>query len=117
MRNLITGLLVGVILGVFSSSLFVEQFDIIEALTSKFTITSVFTGIACAGLANYLRWDFGIVLGSVIIGILVFYTKFLVTGHHHDPITMGVFNGLIFGSIFTLLFILEKRKIIKKKAH
>ena len=117
MRNLITGLLVGVILGVFSTSLFAEQFSFRDAIISNFTITSVITGIICASLANYLRWDFGIVLGSVVIGILVFYAKFLITGHHHDPIFMGLFNGLIFGSMFTLFLIIERRLIFKKEAH
>jgi len=116
MRKLLTGLLVGISLGVFSASFFTENFDFWTALTSKFTIASSITGVCCAILANILKWDIGIVLGSVLLGIVVFYLKYKITGHHHDPIMMGSFNGVVFGSIFSLILILRRRRLLRKKS-
>ena len=54
----------------------------------------------------------------IISGAIVFYAKYLITGHDFDPLTMGLFVGAILGGFFVLLkkttVSIKKYKRLKK---
>jgi putative effector of murein hydrolase len=117
MRNLITGVVIGLLLGFVSHLFFMDSFVLGEVITSSFVLSSVVTGIGCAVVSNFLQWDFGILLGSVVIGIMVFFVEFLITGVYIDPLFRGAAHGLIFGAVFSFYIIIERRKLFKKEAQ
>jgi hypothetical protein len=39
---------------------------------------------------------------SIFIGILVFFMKYWITGHHFDPGIMGAFTGALVGGTFVI---------------
>ena len=40
---------------------------------------------------------------SILIGIIIFYIKYLITGHDLDALTMGAFVGAMLGGIFAIV--------------
>ncbi|MBL4605214.1 MAG: hypothetical protein JKY02_06020, partial [Flavobacteriaceae bacterium] len=40
---------------------------------------------------------------SIFIGIIVFYIKYWITGHHFDPGIMGAFTGALLGGTFAVV--------------
>ncbi|WP_299062654.1 hypothetical protein [uncultured Polaribacter sp.] len=109
LQKIAIGILFGVLIGMFITSLFVSNDTIlIELFLTKITATSIITGVFCGVYAYISKSKLQIFLVSIIIGIFVFYVKYLVTGHHYDPVTMGAFVGAMLGGIFAVL-----KKIIR----
>lgn len=95
------GVFFATILGMFITSMFVSKdASLSELIFTKITATTILTGIFCGIYASFSKSKLQIFLISIGIGVVVFFIKYLITGHHFDPITMGAFVGAILGIIF-----------------
>ncbi|MGB0890709.1 MAG: hypothetical protein ACPGUU_00060 [Flavobacteriaceae bacterium] len=102
-QKIIIGILSGIILGMFVTSLFVPEDPIKDLFFTKITATSIVTGLLTGIYAHLSKSKLQVFLISIIIGMLVFYIKYLITGHHYDPITMGTFIGAMLGGIYAIV--------------
>jgi membrane associated rhomboid family serine protease len=103
------GVLAGAVIGLFMTSFFLPaETPIKELFLTKITATSMVTGLLCAVYAHFSRSKFQVFIISILIGILVFYVKYWITGHHFDPGIMGAFTGALVGGTFA---------VVRKLAH
>ena len=103
-RKIIIGLLSGVFIGIFISSIFSsKETTILELFLTKITFTSIITGAFCGMYYHISKSKLKVFLVSIFIGIITFYVKYLITGHNLDPITMGAFVGAMLGGIFAVV--------------
>lgn len=103
-KKILIGILAGTLIGIFITSLFLfDQTKIIDLFLTKITATSIITGVFCGIYAHFSRSKLQIFLISILIGAIVFYTKYIITGHDFDPLTMGVFVGAMLGSTFAII--------------
>ena len=103
-RKIVIGILSGVLIGIFITSIFVSnETSLVELFLTKITATSIITGVFCGIYAHLSKSKLQVFLISILIGIIVFYVKYLVTGHHFDPITMGAFVGAMLGGTFSII--------------
>jgi len=103
-QKITIGIVAATLVGVFITSIFVNKdVSILSLFLTKITATSIITGIFCSIYAFFSKSKLQVFIISIGIGIAVFYIKYLITGHHFDPITMGAFVGAILGSIFAIL--------------
>ena len=103
-QKIIIGILSGVLIGLFITSIFVpKETTLIELFLTKITATSIIAGIFCGIYAQLSKSKLQVFLASILIGIIVFYTKYLITGHHFDPLTMGAFVGAMLGGTFAVI--------------
>lgn len=97
-KKIILGLLSGFFIGLFVTSIFVsKETTFLELFLSKITATSIITGTFCGIYAHKSKSKLKTFLVSIVIGIVIFYVKYLITKHHLDPITMGAFVGAMLG--------------------
>ncbi|TVZ56034.1 hypothetical protein OD91_1313 [Lutibacter sp. Hel_I_33_5] len=97
------GILAGLVIGFFMTSFFMPSGTPIQELfLRKITATSMITGMFCGIYAFLSKSKLQVFLISILIGIVVFYSKYLITGHHFDPITMGAFTGSLIGGVFAI---------------
>ena len=102
-KKLLIGIFSGVLIGLFVTSVFVpKDTSILELFLTKITATSIITSVFCSIYAHLSKSKLQVFLVSIVIGIVVFYIKYLITDHHYDPITMGAFVGAMLGAIFTV---------------
>ncbi|MFK8061048.1 MAG: hypothetical protein AB8B78_13280 [Polaribacter sp.] len=98
------GILSGSVIGVFITSFFMfNKPEFLDLFLSKITATSIITGVFCGLYAHLSKSKLQVFLISIIIGAIVFYVKYLITGHHFDPVTMGVFVGAMLGLVFAII--------------
>ncbi|RCS26320.1 hypothetical protein DUT90_11150 [Polaribacter sp. WD7] len=120
------GVFFATILGMFITSMFVSKdASLSELIFTKITATTIITGVFCGIYASFSKSKLQIFLISIGIGLIVFYAKYLITGHHFDPVTMGAFVGAILGTIFagikkiaqsiTLYNSVQKLKRVRKR--
>lgn len=102
-QKIVIGLISGIFLGMFVTSLFVPEDPIKELFLTKITATSIVTGLFTGVYAHLSKSKLQVFLISIIIGMIVFYTKYLITGHHFDPLTMGAFIGAMLGGIYAVV--------------
>ncbi|KGL61956.1 hypothetical protein [Polaribacter sp. Hel1_85] len=103
-NKILIGIISGVFIGLFITSIFVsKETTFIELLYTKITATSIITGALCGFYAYNSKSKLKVFLVSIFIGIVVFYAKYLITGHHYDPITMGAFVGAMLGGTFAVI--------------
>ena len=108
-QKILIGILAGAFIGMFITSLFLfNETTFLAFFLSKITATSIITGFACGIYAHLSKSKLQVFIISIIIGAIIFYAKYLITGHHFDPITMGVFVGAMLGGTFA---------VIKKFSH
>lgn len=108
-QKLVLGILSGVFIGMFITSFFVsDETTFVELFLTKITATSMIAGVFCGIYAHKSKSKLQLFIASIIIGIVTFYVKYLITGHHFDPITMGAFVGAILGGTLAIL-----KKIIR----
>lgn len=74
-----------------------------ELFLTKITATSIITGILCGVYASLSKSKLQVFYISVLIGMAVFYLKYLITGHDFDALTMGAFVGAKLGGIFAII--------------
>ena len=98
------GIISGLIIGMFVTSIFVvDEINLVELILTKITATSIITGLFCGIYAKKTKSKLKVFLVSILIGIVIFYAKYLVTGHNFDPLTMGAFVGAMLGGIFAVI--------------
>lgn len=103
-QKICIGIIVGILIGLFTTSFFLPKgTPIIDVFWTKITATSIVTGIFCGLYAYLSKSKLQIFLVSILIGMLVFYLKFLITGHNFDPLTMGAFTGALLGGFMAVL--------------
>ncbi len=107
-QKICIGIIVGTLIGLFTTSFFLPKgTPIIDVFWTKITATSIVTGIFCGFYAHLSKSKLQIFLVSILIGMLVFFLKYLITGHNFDPLTMGAFTGALLGGVMAVI-----RKII-----
>ena len=103
-QKIIIGILSGILLGIFITSIFVPtETRILQLFLTKITATSIITGVLCGIYAHLSNSKLQIFLISILIGSAVFYLKYLITGHDFDPLTMGAFVGAMTGGTFSVI--------------
>ena len=103
-KKIVIGIVAGALIGIFISSIFkLDEIYLKELLLTKITATSIITGVFCGIYAHLSKSKLQIFLISILIGAVVFYIKYIVTGHDYDPITMGVFVGAMLGGTFAVI--------------
>ena len=97
------GVLAGAVIGLFMTSFFLPpETPIKELFLTKITATSMVTGMLCSIYSYFSRSKFQVFVISIFIGILVFFMKYWITGHHFDPGIMGAFTGALVGGTFVI---------------
>ena len=103
-QKVFIGIIVGAFIGMFTTSFFLPQgSSFSELFLTKITATSIITGLCCGIYGHLSKSKLQIFMVSVLIGMFVFYLKYLITGHNFDPLTMGAFTGAILGSVFAII--------------
>ena len=102
-QKIIVGIISGALLGMLVTSLFVSDASIKELFLTKITATSIITGILIGAYGHLSKSKLQVFLISIIMGMSVFYIKYLITGHHFDPLTMGAFIGAMLGGVFATI--------------
>lgn len=102
-QKILTGIIAGTLLGMFITSLFIPDAPLKELFWTKITATSIITGVLTGIYAHLSKSKLQVFLISIIIGMVVFYLKYLITGHHFDPLTMGAFIGAMLGGIYAIV--------------
>ena len=98
------GILAGVAIGMFMSSFFLPvDTPVRDIFYTKITATSIITGVFCSMYAYFSKSKLQIFIISIFIGIIVFYLKYWITGHHFDPGIMGAFTGAWLGGTFAVI--------------
>ena len=98
------GVIAGAVIGIFMTSFFLPpETPLKELFLTKITATSMVTGFFCAIYAHLSRSKLQIFIMCILIGILVFFIKYWVTGHHFDPGIMGAFTGALMGGTFAVV--------------
>lgn len=103
-QKTLIGIIIGCIIGLFTTSFFLpSDTELIEIFWTKITATSIATGFFCGIYAHLSKSKLQIFLVSILIGMVVFFLKYLITGHNFDPLTMGAFTGALLGGILSVL--------------
>jgi|TARA_R110002049_G_scaffold86767_4_gene220332 hypothetical protein len=103
-NKILTGLISGILVGVFVTAIILpETNNLLELFLTKITATSIITGFLCGVYANFSKSKLQVFFVSIIIGIICFYTKYLITGHDLDALTMGAFVGAMLGGILAVV--------------
>lgn len=102
-QKITIGILAGAVIGLFMTSFFLPaETPIKELFWTKITATSMITGFLCSIYAYLSRSKLQVFIMSIIIGMLVFFVKYWITGHHFDPGIMGAFTGALLGGTFAV---------------
>ena len=103
-QKIVIGILAGAVIGLFMTSFFLGAgTPLKELFLTKITATSMITGLLCAIYAYFSKSKLQVFLISILIGILVFFIKYWITGHHFDPGIMGAFTGALLGGVFAVV--------------
>ena len=114
-QKILIGIISGMLLGMFITSFFVPEDPLKELFWTKITATSMVTGVLTGIYAHLSKSKLQVFLISIIIGMVVFYVKYLITGHHFDPLTMGAFIGAMLGGIYAVIRkLLHSIKVYKR---
>jgi DNA integrity scanning protein DisA with diadenylate cyclase activity len=115
-KQIFVGIIIGCIIGLFTTSFFLPSgAALIEIFWTKITATSMVTGLFCGIYAYLSKSKLQIFLVSILIGMIVFFLKYLITGHNFDPLTMGAFTGALLGGTLSFIRKIESSlKILKR---
>jgi len=100
------GLLVGTLVGLFITLFFLPPNVPVTFMTlfwKKITGASIITGLLCGFYAYLSQSKLQIFIVSILIGVVVFFLKDLITGKNYDPLTMGAFTGALIGGVFAII--------------
>lgn len=102
--KVLIGIIAGTVLGMFITSFFMTPgIKLFALFWTKITAPTIVTGLCCGLYAHYSKSKFQIFVISILIGIVVFFVKYLITGHHFDPVIMGAFSGAILGGLMSMI--------------
>lgn len=97
------GIFFGAVVGMAITSMFInEPRTINDLFLTKITATSIVTGLVCSIISWKIKSKLNTFFTCTLAGPVVYYIKYLITGHDFDPITMGLFVGSILGGVFVL---------------
>lgn len=119
-KKIFIGIVLGALIGMFTSSFFMPPIsELSEIFLTKITATSIITGVFCGIYAYLSKSKLQTFLVSILIGMVTFFVKYLITGHNFDPLTMGAFTGALIGAIFSVIRKIETSiKVMKRlKRH
>lgn len=103
-QKIVTGIFAGAVIGIFMTSFFLGVgTPLKELFLTKITATSMITGLFCGIYAYFSKSKLQVFLISIMIGILIFYIKYWITGHDFDPGVMGAFTGALLGGVFAVV--------------
>ena len=103
-KKIFIGILVGTLIGLFTTSFFLPKgIHLFALFWTKITATSMITGAFCGVYAYLSKSKLQTFLVSILIGMLVFYLKYVITGHNFDPLTMGAFTGALLGGVLAVV--------------
>lgn len=103
-HKILLGLVSGAFIGLFVTAIILPNTsNFLELFLTKITATSIITGILCGIYAHLSNSKLQVFFISIIIGIIVFYLKYLLTGHDFDALTMGAFVGAMLGGTFAII--------------
>ncbi len=102
-KKIAIGIFAGAIIGISITSIFVTDGSILDLFLTKITATSIITGLLCGIYDHLSNSKLQVLSISILIGIIVFYLKYLITGHDFAPLKMGLFVGAVLGSFFATL--------------
>lgn len=103
-KKITIGIIAGTFIGMFMASYFLpSNTPMIEIFYTKITATAIITGLLCSVYAYFSRSKTQIFIISIFIGIITFYAKYWITGHHFDPLIMGSLTGSLLGGLFAIL--------------
>ena len=115
-KKILIGIFAGALIGLFITATFmVDETNIAKLFLTKITATSIISGFFCGIYAHYSKSKFQVFLISILIGAVIFYIKYLITGHDFDPLTMGAFVGAMLGGTFALIKKLKQSLRINKR--
>lgn len=104
LQKIAIGIVTGAAIGIFMTSFFLPvSTPLIDIFLTKITATSMITGLFCGVYAYYSKSKLQVFLISIMIGMAVFFLKYLITGHNFDPLTMGAFTGALIGGVFAIV--------------
>ena len=102
-KKILIGIVSGTFVGIFITAIILPNTNNLLALfLTKITATSIVTGILCGIYAHLSSSKLQIFYVSILIGIIIFYLKYLLTGHDLDVLTMGAFVGAMLGSVLAI---------------
>lgn len=103
-QKVLIGLISGVFVGVFVTAIILpDTSNLLELFLTKITATSIITGVLCGIYTKLSNSKLQVFFASIIIGIITFYLKYLLTGHDFDALTMGAFVGAMIGGVFAVI--------------
>jgi len=103
-KKIIIGVVLGTLIGLFTTSFFKPpNTELVELFLTKITATSIVAGVFCGIYAHLSKSKLQIFLVSILIGMTIFFLKYLITGHNFDPLTMGAFTGALIGAAFSII--------------
>lgn len=115
-QKTLTGIIIGALIGLFTTSFFLPKgIHFIALFWTKITATSIITGLFCGIYASLSKSKLQIFLVSILIGMIVFFSKYLITGHDFDPLTMGAFTGALLGGTLSVLRKIEVTLKVMKR--
>jgi uncharacterized membrane protein YeaQ/YmgE (transglycosylase-associated protein family) len=119
LQKISLGIITGAGIGMIITSMFLDETKtLVNLFLTKITATSIISGLVCGVIASEIKSKLNTFFICIIAGAIVFYLKYLITGHDFDPITMGLFVGAILGGIFVLYrkisLSIKKYKRLKK---
>ena len=102
-KKTIIGILLGTLIGIFTTSFFFPKgIHLFALFWTKITASSMVAGAFCGIYAYLSKSKLQTFLVSILIGMITFYVKYLITGHNFDPLTMGAFTGALLGGAFAV---------------
>ncbi|QTE24081.1 hypothetical protein [Polaribacter cellanae] len=103
-RKILTGIIAGTLIGMFVTSVIVTNTNnLLELFLTKITATSIIAGVFCGVYNSISKSKLQTFFVSIVIGIILFYIKYLTTGHDFDALTMGAFVGAMLGGVFAII--------------
>lgn len=103
-KKVFIGIIAGALIGMFVTSIIISNTnDFKELFLTKITATSIITGFFCGIYAKLSKSKWQVFYVSIFIGLIIFYIKYLITGHDFDSLTMGAFVGAMLGGFFAII--------------
>ena len=112
--KILIGIIVGMLVGILISSYFVNDYTFDKIVYTKITLSAIISGVLSGIYAHKSMKELNVFLVSILIGVVVFYIKYLITGHDFDPINMGGLTGAVIGFVF---FAMHRLSLKKRKNY
>lgn len=112
--KIVIGFVVGILVGILISSYFVNDYTFDKIVYTKITLSAIISGVLSGMYAQKSSKELNVFLVCILIGVFVFYIKYLITGHDFDPVNMGGLTGAVIGFVF---FAIQRLSLKKRKNY